>query len=441
MIKGFFFFYERVLLMRVLWSVNCFNPEICRLFGIPAQHAISWIEAMSKELKNYKDVALAVAAPGGQSKALQKKESDGITYYLLPCDCLKNNRWDEVLSDFRPDVIHAYGSEMAHNYLLLKNCADIPVVVSLQGILTQYERHYYGGIDTSVIRKFTTIRDILRGTGIFAGRKEFRRMAARERELLSLAKFAEGRSTWDKVSALDINPNLEYFYCPRMIRAPFYEKIWSVNNIKRHSIFVHQGNYPIKGLHFVLEALYKLKAKYPDARLYVAGNDIFTPKSAKDRLFPSGYIKYINSIIEKYKLRESITFTGFLDAEKLSSFLLEMNAVVIPSSIENAPNSLAEAMLEGVPCAASFVGGDMDMLRHGEEGFLYCFNEPNMLAEYLSQIFDSDGLASFFSDKARSTALLRHDKEKLKETLFCIYNSVISESKTDASREKTKVLQ
>ncbi|MCR5353376.1 MAG: glycosyltransferase family 4 protein [Clostridiales bacterium] len=395
---------------------------------------------MSEKLKEDNEITLAICAPGGKDKDFKKAEYGGITYYLLPCDCFKNNRWDGILDDFRPDVIHAYGSEMPHNYLLAKNCGDIPLLVSLQGILTQYQRHYYGGIDVSEIIRYTTIRDILKRDGVLAGRKSFRRMAEHERKLLSLAKFAEGRSTWDKVSALDINPGLQYFYCPRMIRLPFYNKIWSVEKIKRHSIFVHQGNYPIKGLHFVLEALKKLKQKYPDAMLYVAGNDIFTPKSFKNKLFPSGYVKYLNTLIDKYGLRENITFTGFLDAEKLSSFLLEMNAVVIPSSIENAPNSLAEAMLEGVPCVASFVGGNMDMLKHGEEGFLYCYNEPNMLAEYLTRIFESDGLASFFSDKARSASLLRHDREKLKSTLVGIYKSVIDSSRGASKSEEAKVL-
>ena len=103
-----------------------------------------------------------------------------------------------------------------------------------------------------------------------------------------------------------------------------------------------------------------------------------------------------------------------------------VNAVIIPSSIENAPNSLAEAEITGTPIVASFVGGNMDMLKHNEEGFLYCYNEPNMLAEYISRIFDSDELATKFSNNSKKTARERHNPQLLEETLMNIYREVIS---------------
>ena len=68
----------------------------------------------------------------------------------------------------------------------------------------------------------------------------------------------------------------------------------------------------------------------------------------------------------------------------------------------------------------------MDMLKHNEEGFLYCYNEPNMLAEYISRIFDSDELASEFSYNAKRIARKRHDPQLLEETLLNIYKEVIS---------------
>ena len=59
--------------------------------------------------------------------------------------------------------------------------------------------------------------------------------------------------------------------------------------MERHSVLVHQAHYPIKGLHFVFEALGKLKKKYPDIKLYVAGKDILHPERLSRRLMPGGY--------------------------------------------------------------------------------------------------------------------------------------------------------
>lgn len=411
--------------MRILWTVNTLMPQIAKELGITSTHAISWIDAMGNRLKENQDVSLAIACIG-KVDTIVSKEIDGIHYYVIPRAGIKKDMWGGVLDEFQPDVIHAYGTEAKHNYLLLKKHADIPTVVSLQGILTEYARHYYAGIDFTTMLRYTKLKDFLFPIGFFSGRKAFEKTAKVEKMILERARFVEGRSTWDKVSALKMNPNLGYFYCPRLIRAPFYEAHWSINKVERHSIFVHQGDYPIKGLHIMFEALAQVKKEFPDVKLYIAGRKFFETKTLKQKLFRKGYIDYLEHLVKKYDISNEIVFTGFLNAESLAKQLESMNVVVISSSIENAPNSLAEAEIVGTPCVASFVGGNMDMLRHEEEGFLYNYNEPNMLAEYIKLIFRSDDLANKFSKAASETARKRHDPATLEKTLLGIYKDVIA---------------
>ena len=172
-----------------------------------------------------------------------------------------------------------------------------------------------------------------------------------------------------------------------------------------------------------------IKKKYPDIKLYVAGKDILHPERLSRRLMPGGYAQYLKHLIKENQLEDIIHYTGFLSAEKLAKKLTEVNAVVIPSSIENAPNSLAEGEIVGTPTIATYVGGNMDMLEHNKDGFLYCYNEPNMLAEYLSQIFESDDLANCLSEHARATARKRHDPDTLEKTILGIYDSLILKNK------------
>lgn len=400
-------------------------PNAANAIGQKAGHAVSWIDAMSKRLSARSDIKLAIACPLS-CKNPKVLEVDDITYYIFPKkDCEKHDYWKDIIDSFHPDIIHAYGTEGKHNYLLLKNHQYIPTIVSLQGIISEYEHHYYAGIDFSTMLRYTTLKDILFPTGFFSGRRSFIKRAKYEKEILRMAKCVEGRSTWDRVSARNINPDLDYYFCPRLIRQPFYEEQWGVETMQRHSVLVHQAHYPIKGLHFVFEALSKLKNKYPDLKLYVAGKDILHPEKLSRRLLPTGYAQYLKHLIKKYQLEDIICYTGFLTAEQLSKKLTEVNAVVIPSSIENAPNSLAEAEIVGTPTIATYVGGNMDMLEHNKDGFLYCYNEPNMLAEYLSQIFDSDKLAERFSNHARTSSRMRHDPQTLEVKLLDIYNSII----------------
>ena len=91
---------------------------------------------------------------------------DGVRYYILPMNCDKIDYWLKIISDFQPDIIHAYGTEGKHNILLF-NHTDLPIIVSLQGILTEYQHHYYAGIDFSTMLRFTALQDLFVPTGFF----------------------------------------------------------------------------------------------------------------------------------------------------------------------------------------------------------------------------------------------------------------------------------
>lgn len=409
--------------MRILWSVNTLMPSVAKKIGVNSAHAISWVDAMSKELIKDNDIVLSIVSTAKVDE-LKKVELGGIVYYILPFRGL-DDAWEKVIEDFSPDVIHLYGTEKTHNIPLIKR-EDVNsiIVISLQGILKGYERVYYGGIDVSVLIKNLTFRDLLTES-VFGGRRRFQRNAKTEAWQLEHVKYVEGRSTWDRVYALSINPNLKYFYCPRLIREPFYQIQWSRDKMEPHTIFVHQGDYPIKGLHFVFEALPHLINRYPDLKLYIAGFDILQRKSLFKKITRNGYSKYLLYLFKKYNLKNHIIFLGRMTAEEVAQRLSVTNVMVIPSVIENCPNSLAEAMLVGTPSVASYVGGNAELLNNGECGELYCYNEPLMLANCIDKIFSSNELASEYSSKARAVAMIRHNPGTLKRTLLDIYNQII----------------
>lgn len=409
---------------KVLWVINTLNPSVATEFNYKSSHSISWVEAMADRIKTDSRLKLSIAAPGNICE-LQYMRIDSVDYYLVPS---KNSyeSWSELIDRVEPDIIHIYGTEKEHAIDVERAAKEIPVLISLQGILSEYYHHYYAGIDHRTMLRYTPIRDIIRPSGFFTGKRDFEKRAKIEKKILLQAKYVEGRSTWDRVSARNINPNLKYFYCPRMIRRPFYEsEKWDVNEVERHTIFISQGDYPIKGIHFVFLAVEKLVKKYPDIRIVVTGNNMFQNVVGVRRLLRTGYQRYLFDLAKKTGVMNYITFVGYKNAQEMADLLRSVHVAVVPSSIENAPNSLAEAMLMGTPCIASFVGGNMDMLKHDEEGFLYCFNEPNMLAEYIDRIFSSDMLAEHFSHNAMQTAQKRHDPDLLVENLNQIYETII----------------
>ena len=166
--------------MKILWTVNTFNQKISNQMGLHSAHAISWVEAMSDYLKSCDVISLAIAAPA-MIEAVKKEEIEGIIYYAVPSD---RGSWSYVMNDFTPEIIHEYGTEKSHNMLVCEAAQNIPIIVSLQGILSEYQRHYYGGIDMSTILRYSPLRDWIRPSGFITGKRDFQKRSIKEVALL-----------------------------------------------------------------------------------------------------------------------------------------------------------------------------------------------------------------------------------------------------------------
>lgn len=76
---------------------------------------------------------------------------------------------------------------------------------------------------------------------------------------------------------------------------------------------------------------------------------------------------------------------------------------------------------------ASNTGGTMDILKHEKEGMLYPYIESAMLAEYISNFFESDELCIKYGKEARKTALDRHNPEKNVRQIMEVYKKILTE--------------
>lgn len=422
--------------MRILWTVFITFPEVAEKIHRKSEYACTWTRALAAKIRCCTDVELAIVSVAEESR-VKKYHVDNVDFYFLPHrkQILRNGggkkarkAWMEIIDDFQPDMIHIHGSESLVPYELIKMKLKIPIYLTLQGILSDYYKDDYAGIEMTDIIKTISIRDIVRDSGIIMDRKKEKNKSKYEREMLRNIQYIGGRTTWDRVVALNINSSAQYLYAPELIRTEFYTaKRWNIKNIKRHRIFMHQGFKPIKGLHIMLEAIAVLKERYPDVELYMSGTNLMKNENLKERLLQPGYIKYLYEIIHNYRLNDCIHFTGILNGEQIIEELYKSNVMVLPSAIENSPNSLCEAQLVGIPCVASYVGGVPEMLEHGKEGFLYTFNEPLMLAEYIGRIFASDTLADEFSRCSYEKVRDYQEETKVVKKTMDNYRFVISD--------------
>ena len=177
----------------------------------------------------------------------------------------------------------------------------------------------------------------------------------------------------------------------------------------------------------VLEIIKLLKEIYPDIKCYIAGEDLTKSKSIFT-LLNANYASLIKKLIKKYKLSDNVVFTGFLDEKEMSQQMIKSNVFLMPSSIENSVNSLQEAMLLGVPCVSSLVGG-VPSLIDKDSCLTYKFDDPKDAVTKISIIFNNSNVASFLSNKSIERINILANSENNTLTMVEIYKDIMRKNK------------
>lgn len=405
-------------------------PPLCESLGIKSPVGGGWMYSSAKKLIEENtgvDLAIATIYPG---KELIKKEIGRITYYMLPLNGKRKTKynkhleifWKQIHKEFNPDLTQIHGTEYPHGLAYVNALPLSKTVISIQGIVSASAKYYNYGISIKDILRNITLRDLIKGN-LYQAQKKFAQSGVYERELLSKVKHVIGRTSWDYSHVRAINPSINYHFCNETLRDEFYKHQWSYKTCEKHTLFLTQAGYPLKGFLQVLRALPSVLKKYPDTKVFVGGANIIADKTWKDRLMRSGYGKIVRKFIMEHKLTNHIIFTGPLDEKEICSRYLKSNIFICPSSIENSPNSLGEAQLLGVPCIASYVGGIPDFIPTKACGSLYRFEEIEMLADTICMWFEMS--KDFDNTEMRRISAMRHDAKQNQIRLNEIYNNIL----------------
>ncbi len=425
--------------MRVLWVCNIMPPIIGQYLGKECSVKEGWISGILARLaKEKEEVELGICYPVTEQSEeakniVQVNDNKNIACYGFAEDTVHpenyggevlEKRLKEIMDDFKPEVLHIFGTEYGHSLAAAKVMGNPDkILIGLQGVISECAKEYMADLPIEVQTQ-VSFRDWLKKDSMKQQQEKFFARGEREKEALKLCGHVTGRTEFDKIAAKAINPKAIYHHMNETMRGEFYEGQWKREECKEHSIFFSQADYPLKGFHYLLQALKDVKQKYPDVTVNVAGNSLVNYKTIKDKIKISAYGKYLRKLIKALHMEDKIIFLGKLSAEEMKQQYLNCHTFVCASSLENSPNSVGEAMLLGTPIVASNTGGIPSMVEQEKEGLLFEKGNTKALAETIIRTWEDDAKMNAMNENAILRARKTHSADENYKTLLNIYREM-----------------
>jgi glycosyltransferase involved in cell wall biosynthesis len=243
-------------------------------------------------------------------------------------------------------------------------------------------------------------------------------MAKREKANLLQTNFVIGRTDWDRRITRILAPCSKYFHSDEILRNSFYVNQWVFPVLTAKFIIqTTNGNSYYKGFETLCLALKLLHDVGFNCEWRVAGI------SKNDLVYKLARRKLKHQFPEK-----GLVLFGKLNESELVQSLLESKVYVMVSHIENSPNNLCEAMILGIPCISTFVGGTGTLIRDKDNGLLIQSGDPWAMAGAILELANDKVKSLRLGQNARKVALQRHSKDKITSDLIASYKEIIKQS-------------
>jgi len=418
--------------MRVLWFANtpCNADEY---LNSELKGSGGWLKALDQVLQDKVELNISFYSkidikpfkykntyyyPIYTKRSVAKRMFDRITNFIVTDE--HKHLYLDIINKVNPDIIHIHGTE--NPFACIIPYTDIPVVLSIQGIVTVIHHKYCSGIEQDYLsvnnRTLMSLKKIVFPDNFGSNYRLFKKMRFREEQNLKVAKNIIGRTDWDRRITKIMSTNSSYYHSDEILRDSFYSNQWMPHFRDKLVIYTTCGNVYYKGFETLCMALRLLNNAGINCEWHVAG-------IGKEDLI----VKVVRRKLKNNYPQKGMILAGNINEVELVKGLLEADIYVMASHIDNSPNSLCEAMILGMPCVATFVGGVGSLIIDKEEGLLIQDGDPWAMAGAIMELLRNNmENAVNMGLNARRKALKRHNILKIKNDIVFIYEEIILNS-------------
>ena len=174
---------------------------------------------------------------------------------------------------------------------------------------------------------------------------------------------------------------------------------------------ISRMNHPLKQHEVFLRVVGQLAARFPQLHVVMVG----------DGPLREG----LEGVARQLGLSGRVSFLG--DQRDIKSVMASLDVSVMPSSSESLSNVIMESMAAGLPVVAADVGGNPELVRNGETGFLFTAGNEPQFRQALETLIEQPELRHQFGKRARQRAEAEFTIAKVRDQYQELYQTLLEE--------------
>lgn len=289
----------------------------------------------------------------------------------IPWLLLGSLRLLRILRTERPEVVHAFLPVPNVMGALVARLAGVPVFIAGRRSLSKLQRRN-SRVLTWLDRLPAKFADVV---------------------LANCAAVARDAETADGVAASEIRTIPNGVDVGIFCRGRDYALLHSLGFCEENVIFGMVANFfTCKRHQDFIEAARRIHSECPRTRFLIVGVDHGSLSRVRQQIRSSG-MEMVIQIIPGTKTPQAC--------------YRAMDVYICSSESEGMSNSVAEAMGAGLPVIATTTGGNTELIRHGENGFLVGIGRPEEIARLGCRLVQDEALRESVGARARADVAAR----------------------------------